>query len=414
MKSKKTKILYLITLSEFGGAQKNVLDLTTGLAGDKYEILVAAGLDGGGGFFKELAKNQINYRQLRWLRRRATNPLIDLLGLWEIIRLIKKGRPDILHLHSSKAGFSGTLAAKIYNILHSPSPKLKVVYTVHGAVFEAAFSYPARKFYLWLEKFGAYFKDKIICVSENDKKLWLKYRAAPEEKLVVIHNGLDLNNLEFLPKDEAREKLLNLPQPPFIKGEQGGIFTKGGLGPPDGEVGRIFIGTIANLYPEKGLPFLIQAADIIINQNQIKNIIFAVIGEGMERKLLEEMIEKRRLKNNFILPGNIPEAAQYLKAFNIFVLPSVKEGLPYTILEAMAAGLPIVASYVGGIPEMVENEKNGFLVLPRNPEMLAARIIELFKNPELAERFAQMSKIKIRDFSLKKMVKETEQAYEDL
>jgi len=386
------KILYIITQSEWGGAQKNVLDLANGLKG-KYEVLVAAGLDGGGDFFNALKHADIKHIKLRWLQRSAANPLVDLMGLVEIFNLIRKERPDIVHLHSSKAGFSGSLAAKLLGV--------KVVYTVHGAVFAAAFSAPVRQFYLWLEKFSAPFKDKIICVSQNDKKVWLKYKAAPEKKLVVIHNGIDFANLKFLPKDEARGNLFSL-NPQLFEANRGS------------NQDLKIIGTIANFYQEKGLSYLIQAAELILKEAQFKNTLFVVIGEGMERELLEAMIKDKGLEQKFILTGKIDHAPKYLKAFDVFVLPSIKEGLPYTILEAMAAGVPIVASYVGGIPEMIENESNGFLILPKNPEMLAEKINELLKNPELAERFVQSSQIKLRGFSLDKMIESVQNLYKIL
>src|SRR3989338_2854539 len=152
----KPKILYLITQSELGGAQENALDLAMGFK-DKYDVLVAAGLDGGGKLFKRLADNKIRFKKLQWLRRGAANPLMDLAGLIEIISLLIHERPGIIHLHSSKAGWLGALAGKITGIK-------TIVYTIHGAVFEASFSRLARQFFLYLEKFGAYFKDKIICV----------------------------------------------------------------------------------------------------------------------------------------------------------------------------------------------------------------------------------------------------------
>ncbi len=384
------KILYIITQSEFGGAQKNVLDLAARLK-DSYDILVAVGADGSGGFFDWLEEKNVRFVKLHWLRRSDFNPIADLFGLWEIFRLIKKERPDIVHLHSSKAGFSGSIAAKVLGV--------KVVYTVHGAVFEAAFWAPTRKFYLWLEKFSARFKNKIICVSQNDKRLWLKYKAAPEKKLVVIHNGIDYYNLNFFPKDEAREKIFGLCAPLFEAARGSGTNLK-------------IVGAIANLYPEKGLSYLIQAAAQVTKNYQ--NVIFVVIGEGLERPLLEEMIKEYQVGAKFILAGAINEAWRYLKAFDIFMLPSIKEGLPYTILEAMAAGLPIVASYVGGVPEMVKDKENGFLVLPKNAQILADRISELIENSQLAQQFVEASKQKIQEFSLEKMISETEKIYQNL
>lgn len=382
------KILYIITQSEWGGAQKNVLDLACELA-KKHEILIAAGHDGGSNFFAQLKENNIKFFRLKYLRRSAKNPFLDALSVWEIFKLLKKEKPDILHLHSSKAGFVGAIAGKLAKIK-------KIIHTVHGAVFEAPFSKSAKIFYLWLEKFGAKFKDKIICVSKNDKKIWLKYNVAPENKLVVIHNGIDLEKMEFLPKNEARESLAGLSVPFFeaMKSKN-----------PDLKI----VGAIANFYPEKGLPYFIQAATTIFITK--KDLLFVIIGEGRQRILLEEMIKDARIENKFILAGAVKNASRYLKAFDVLVLPSIKEGFPYAILEAMAAGLPIVTSHIGGIPEIIQDSQNGFLTLPKNSEMLARNITELIENPLLIQKFSQNNLEKIKEFSVKRMVEETENIY---
>src|SRR4030042_3902978 len=188
----KKKILFLITQSNFGGAQKYVFDLATKLDRKKFEVAVAAG--GNGELFKKLETGGIRTIKLKWIKREVFNPITDLIGLWEIYKLIKKERPDVVHLNSSKAGFSGSIAGHFAGV--------KVIYTVHGAVFEAEFPWLTRQFFLFLEKISACFKDKIIYVSEADRQLWLKYKVAPAEKLVTIHNGINLN-IEFATKEEA-------------------------------------------------------------------------------------------------------------------------------------------------------------------------------------------------------------------
>ncbi|KKS26440.1 MAG: Glycosyl transferase group 1 [Parcubacteria group bacterium GW2011_GWA2_42_11] len=375
------KILYLITQSDLGGAQKNVLDLATALS-PKYDISVAAGNDGGYKLNEQLDKRNIRNYQLKNLAR-FINPRRDWLAYREIKKLLRQVQPDILHLHSSKAGVLGSLAARRL-------PKTKVIYTVHGAVFTAAFSFFSRRLFLWLEKWTARYKDKIICVSQNDKNLWLKYRVAPAEKLVVIHNGIDLNNLSFLPREEAKTKLTN--------GQW--LMANGAL-----------LGTIANFYPEKGLIYLIEAVNILKAKNQKPQLI--IIGYGEQRVILENLIKKYNLQENILLNSGLPGAlaAQHLKAFDIFILPSIKEGLPYAILEAMAAGLPIIASNIGGIPELVENDFNGYLVPPAKPEILAQKIAELLANPAQQEKFSQNSLAKAKNFSLEKMIAATEGIY---
>jgi len=386
------KILYVITQSELGGAQKNVLDLAVGLK-NKHEILVAAG--GDGPFFEQLRKNQVPCARLKYLRR-AINPYFDLLGLLEIKKLIQKEEPDILHLHSSKAGILGSIAASTLQL--RSGHKLKIIYTVHGAVFTAAFSAMAQKIFLWLEKYTAKFKDKIICVSANDKKLWLEYGAAEEGKLTVIHNGIAAEKIDFLEREEAR-KNLNDKFP--ISNKALNLNDKN----------LKIIGTIANLYPEKGLAHLIKAAKIMNKNTMAPEAIFVVIGEGKEREMLEGMIKERNLENRFFLVGALPQAAQYLKAFDVFVLPSIKEGFPYVLLEAMAAGLPIVSSLIGGTPEIIKNGEDGFLILSKNPKILAERIADILDNPELAEKLSEKAREKVREFSVERMVEETERVY---
>ena len=384
------KIFYIITQSELGGAQKNVLDLASGLK-DQYDILVATGPDGGVALNNKLFLERIATVRLKWLRR-AVNPIFDFLSFWEIGRLILKFKPDIIHLHSSKAGLLGSLAARFFR------PKTKIIYTSHGAAFAASFSKTNKKLFLWIEKFTAPLKNKIICVSPNEKKTWLEYRAAPETELTVINNGLDLKILpKILSPDEAREKLTSI-SPLFFNALKGKpVQTK-------------IIGVIANFYPDKGLLYLIEAADTILRKTDPK-VLFAVIGEGRERKLYEAMIKDRKIENNFILIGSVPDAIKYLKAFDVYVQPSLKEGFGYSVLEAMAAGLPIVASSVGGIPEMITNNANGFLLSPRDADGLAKKILELINYPSLAAKFSRVSQEKIKEFSLAKMIVATEKVY---
>ena len=171
----------------------------------------------------------------------------------------------------------------------------------------------------------------------------------------------------------------------------------------------ILIGTIANFYPTKGLSYLIEAAAKLKTKH---NFQIVIIGDGIERTYLESLITKYNLEENIILAGQIPEAAKYLKAFDIFVLPSIKEGLPYAILEAMAAGLPIVATNVGGISEMITDNESGLLVPPKNPEALAEALKKLIDAPELRARLGQnAAATAAAKFSLKEMLKKTRQIY---
>ena len=415
MTANRKKILYIITQSEFGGAQRYVFDLATRLK-DEFEIIVAAGPPAslgealragepaGGKLFKYLQSNDIRCHYLKNLKR-AINPWRDILAFFELRRLIKKEKPDIIHLNSSKAGVLGSLAAKF----QASRLKFQVIYTANGWVFNEPMNRLKKEFYLWAEKWTAKYKNKIICVSEYDRQVALG-RDFPAEKLIIIHNGIDIDKLNFLDREEAKKKLLSKipPSPPFVKGglEKAPPFVKGGLG-------GILIGTIANLYPTKGIKYLIKAAGIITNRSSLtSNLLFIVIGEGTERPKLKALIRKHNLKNNFLLLGHIPDASQYLKAFDIFVLPSVKEGLPYVILEATACGVPIVATRVGGVPEIIEDNQNGLLAEPKNSQELAEKIAYLLQNQCIWHKLSETARTAIREkFSIEKMIQNTRKVY---
>ncbi|MFH1583382.1 MAG: glycosyltransferase family 4 protein [Candidatus Falkowbacteria bacterium] len=382
------KILYFITQSEFGGAQRYVFDLANNLKGN-FQVAIALGEQGKNGkLAKILQENNIKYFIIPHLKR-SLSPINDILAFFKIIKLIKNYRPDIIHLNSSKISILGSIAAFIIK-LRVTSYELRIIYTVHGWVFNEPLPVLIKYFYLYAEKFTAGFKNKIICVSEYDKRVAIKYKIAPE-KLVTIHNGLTLIN--FYPKEEAREILHSRVMGYELQDA------------------RLLIGSVGNLYKTKSYEYLVEAANILISGYHLP-FTFIIIGDGSERKNLENLIKKYNLKNNFILAGQIDEAAKLLKAFDIYVCSSVKEGLPYSILEAMAAGLPIVSTNVGGISEMIGDEKTGLLVKPAEARELAEKIKTLLNNKTLAQELGQSAKEKVKtEFGLEKMVAETKRVY---
>ena len=209
--SKKQKILYLATLAEWGGAQTYIFDLATSLR-NKYDILVALGGKQNGELIKRLTKLNIPVYYLENLQR-SVNFYRDWLAFWNIVKLLKQTKPDIVHLNSSKAGSLGALAAKCCKIK-------KVIYTVHGLVLNEPLTLPKKIFYWLAEWLSAKFKNNLICVSEYDKKSLLKYKISRPKKIVVIHNGLDLKNLRFYSKEDARQRLYKRLYNPNLTMEQ--------------------------------------------------------------------------------------------------------------------------------------------------------------------------------------------------
>ncbi len=396
---KKKKVLYLITQSELGGAQRYILDLARNLKID-YEVSVAFGEQGEDGeLAKELKLNKISYFSLSHLKRNIS-PFHDLLAIYQIRKLIKKIQPDIIHLNSTKISILGSWALKNFK------PKPLIVYTAHGWVFNEPMNALKKKLYTWLEKSTANIKDKIICISKLDKTIAKEILEIPEQKLPIIYHGLDLSRYNFLEKNIARERL----------------WSELEAGTKPIEKNTILIGSIGNLYATKDFGTLIKAINYLLIDHNIEAKAI-IIGEGPEREKLEAKIGdfnavafragEENTDNKIILAGRISNAANYIKAFDYYVCSSVKEGFPYTLLETMAARVPIIATRVGGIPDLIADNHNGMLTQPGDARLIAKKIVELAKNQFLRERIIQTATYDMEHiFSFNKMVSETRRVYE--
>ena len=370
----KKKILYVITKSNWGGAQRYVFDLAKNLK-DTYEITVASG--GNGVLFEKLKQEGIQTISIPSLERD--------IKLWneqkvvaEILQIIKDQRPDVIHLNSPKAGLLGSITGRIYNFSHKN--KICIIQTIHGFPFIEPRSF-IWKTIMWIASYASLLlAHKNIFVSQKDIELSKKMPFI-SSKTVFINNGIAPIN--FLLKEEARLKLL---------GEK-----------YDG----ILVGTIAELNHNKGLEFLIRSFSHLKNED-IKSVI---IGDGEKRTELEDL--KSELNVPVKLTGQIPGASEYLKAFDIFVLPSLKEGLPYVLLEAGLAGLPVISTTVGGIPHLIQSGISGTLVPPKDPEDLAEAIKSYAENKNLRESHGkELQKIVQEKYNLETTVQKTALLYE--
>ncbi len=386
MENKKT-ILYLVTQTELGGAQRYILDLSENL-NNEYKITVGFGKpDKNAELINRLSQKNISYITIPHLKR-SISPLNDWLALWEIIKLIKKIKPDIVHLNSSKISILGSIAAKFASFAHNSRHSPYIIYTVHGWVFNEPRPRWQKLFYKYAEKMTAKWKDKIICVSEFDRNIATKEKITPKNKLITIHNGIA--PIEFLSGAEASQNLITNYK---LRITNYGIIS------------------IGNLYKTKGFEYLIKAVNLLVTDCGLR-VTCVIIGEGEERKKLEDLIKELNLENNFLLPGKIDNAAQFLNAFDIYACSSVKEGLSYSVIEAMQAGLPIVATDVGGNPELIKDRTDGILVPAQDPEKLAEEIFKLINNADIRENLGKLAREKaLVDFTLEAMISETKKLY---
>ncbi len=302
----KRKVLFLITKANWGGAQRYVYDLATHLPHDTFEVSVAYGQPGM--LEQKLQEAGVTVHPLKSLQR-DVSLWADIKSFFELYRLMLTVNPDVVHLNSSKAGGVGALAAWCAGIQ-------KVVFTVHGWPFLEARSRGAQ-WLIWLASWlTALLSHKIICISDFDAGI---ARRMPfiKHKVVRIYNGIG-------PMALGSGEAIRAAFPP----------------------GARIVGTVGELNRNKNQIALIERA--------LKERIYvAIVGEGELRGYLENKIKEYKLEDRVKLFGFMP-GQEVLKGFDVFALPSLKEGLPYVLLEAKQAGLPIEASHIGGIPEIMD------------------------------------------------------------
>lgn len=372
--SQKTKILFVITKSNFGGAQKYVYDLAAGLPKGEFEVAVALG--GSGILIKKLHEQKIRVIPIFSLAR-DVNPWSDLSAFFELWSIFRKEKPNVVHLNSAKAGGIGALSARLAGVQ-------KIVFTAHGWAFNEERPIWQKftvKFFSWITIMLAH---ETIAVSEavkNNTNGW----PMVSRKISVIKNGI--NEPEFSTREEARML----------------IFAKANIHVPEN---AFVVGTIAELHKNKGLSYAIEAFAKLIPENP--NLYYFVLGDGEEKELLEALVGQRGLQGRVFLLGFVDDAPRFLKAFDLFLLPSITEGLALVLLEAGLAKLPVVASSVGGIPEVIEDNKTGLLVTPRDPDAITSAIKKLFVSPELRKNLGVALNDKVTsDFSLTRVLSET-------
>ena len=351
----------MITKSNWGGAQRYVYDLATNLPNDEFEITVAFG--GEGRLKTELEAKNIRTITIPHLGRDVSF-FKDLVVFFDLYWLFRKEKADIVHVNSSKIGGIGALAATFAQVP-------KKVFTVHGFAFNE--KRPRHEQFLikiasWLSIF---LSSKTIIISEIElaqTKNW----PLIKNRLALIHNGIATPH--FIEKKLAKTDIFRLI------GKSENSFSE-----------KRIIGTIAELTENKGLTFAIEA------MKKLPEAIFIIIGGGEKERELKKQAEESNIEERVFFAGFVQNAASYIQAFDIFLLPSIKEGLPYVLLEAGFAGIPIIATKVGGIPELLESDKNGLLVRPKDS-----------KDIEMGIRFLSGNEAKQKELTdgLKKTIQE--------
>jgi glycosyltransferase involved in cell wall biosynthesis len=330
------RILILITLAETGGAQTYVANLLPGLVGH-LDVIVAAHGDGP---LREAARTAgARFVPLRHVRR-PLHPLRDLLGLLELVVLMRRTAPDIVHANSSKAGVLGRLAAAAARVPIR-------IFTVHGWAF-SAYSGVASLLYRWADRLMTPLTTLTICVAERERTSGLAARTCVAERTVVIHNAVDV---AAIPR--ARH---------------------------DG--GRPLVVAVGRLAEPKDALTLVRALAAVPGRAYAA----LLVGDGPDRPAVESEVRRLGLQDAVTLAGTREDVPGVLAGADVFALSSRSEGAPLSILEAMAAGLPVVSSRVGGVPELVVDGETGLLVPPGDPSAMAGALGRLLADGGLRRR----------------------------
>jgi L-malate glycosyltransferase len=287
---------------------------------------------------------------------------LGLLSFFRLLGILKKVRPDVLAFNTPRAILIGTVASQIV------STRAKIVF--RRVNFPLHKNFYTRFKYTW----GV---DSVVAISESIR-LQLQVCGIPAFKIRTIYEGIDLSLYPRRIREKARA-----PGKPVI------------------------VGTVAHLSAEKGIQYLIEAAELIPDAK--RQIRFVIVGDGARREQLCRFAQERGLADIFEFTGFHPSTSQFVKSFDIFALPSLSEGLSSAILEAMASSLPIIATKVGGIPELVTDGENGLLVSPGDAGALAGAIKRLVDDPEEAWRMGERGRDRMeQQFTIERKISETE------
>ncbi len=359
------KVLIVTSHLNFGGISSYSVFLARKLKEKGHTVFIASS---GGDMVKELESEKIGHLKVALNTKSELNPKVILSGI-KIALFIKSKKIDIMHAQTRVAQVSCCLASLLMRIPY--------ISTCHG-FFKPKFTRKLFKFW------GI----KVIAISEAVRAHLVNDLKVSRDKIVLIHNGVDLANFNRNYTDKEKED---------IRKE----FKLSG-GP--------VVGIIARLSSVKGHEYLIKSAKLILAKRQ--DIQFLIIGDGPEEKRLKKLITTLEINRNVIFHESVLDTARPLAIMDVFVMPSISEGLGLAILEAMASGLPIVASNVGGIYSLVSEGENGILVSPRSPEDLKEGILKIIDNDKLAKDMGALSRnICENDFSLSFFADRVEYVY---
>jgi glycosyltransferase involved in cell wall biosynthesis len=375
-------IAHVITRLDLGGAQQNTLYCVEHHDRSRYRVHLAAGP---GGLLDRQALGIAEAEVcLMPVLRHPIRPHADLAAVTVLARWLRHRGIDLVHTHSSKAGILGRLAAR-----RAGTPA--VVHTVHGWSFNTTQPALVRALYVWLERWAASWTDRLVVVAEANIRQGLAAGIGRPEQYCVVHSGIDVDAFAAPAGRVA-------------------VAGAGALACGDGE---LLVGTVACLKPQKDPLTLVRAARRVVEAEPRAR--FVVAGDGALRPRVEALAAELGLGDRLVLLGWVDDVRSLLHSLDVLVLTSRFEGLPRAVLQAMAAGVPVVATEVDGVPEVISDGETGRLVAPGDDQAVADAVLDLLADPARRTRLACAAQERLRgSFEISTMLSELEAIYAGL
>ena len=357
------RVIHVITRLDHGGSAQNTMLTALGHDRAQFEPIVVAGHSGcwdaqGGQLATEENCRKLEKAAIRWVLlpslTREVHPIKDAQALWQLIRLFLHERPALVHTHTSKAGVLGRIAAWITRVP-------VIVHTPHGHVFYGHFGPFQSWLFLQIERVLTVITDRLIALTDAERQDHLDRAVGKADRFSVVPSGID------------RER--------FGRARAQGKHKPDWFGcPPD----ALVVGSVGWLTDIKGHEYLIAAVAKL--KQDFPSLHLVIIGSGDRHDDLLQQAESAGLRGAVHLLGHRDDVEACLAGMDLFVLPSLNEGMGRALIEAMAAGLPVIASRVGGIPAVISHERTGLLVPPRDADALAEALRRLLDRPEWAKQ----------------------------
>ncbi|NCS36437.1 MAG: glycosyltransferase family 4 protein [Microcystis aeruginosa G11-01] len=369
------QVLHLIDDASLGGGQMHVLLLSKYLHREKIEVAIAT--EATGWLVEQAQILEIQTYPI------AISNKIRWQSFGNIYKLLKSQKFDIIHTHGGTAGFWGRLvAASLQN-------KPKIIHTYHGLHYLNTTQTKSPQqtiktaIFQKIDQLLLRITDQIICVCHSDYQKAIAAKVASPQKTSIVYNGIEIDRYSTPLNKETARKVFNMPPTDFI------------------------FGNVGRLHEQKGHKYLLQSFAKVANRSKL-----LIIGDGDLKDELIKLADDLQINDRVSFLGARSDVYEFLSAIDVFVMPSLWEGQPIALLEALAIGKPCLASFIDGIPEIITDGINGYLVKPKNVEGLTKAMEVMINNPDILQEFSNCGTSRITDkFLAEHMAKAIESIY---